>query len=61
MHAKSTISNVPVVESACFHISSPPRTSSTSFRFNFVLEVICMTDEQNYQLLYLEKEETGLF
>lgn len=31
----------PMVESACFHISSPPKTSSISFRTSLVLDVIC--------------------
>ena len=34
-------SDAPSVASACFHISSPPSTSSTSLRFILVREVIC--------------------
>ena len=32
--------DLPMVESACFHISSPPKTSSTSLRTSLVLDVI---------------------
>lgn len=41
-----TVSNLigeaygPAVESACFHMSSPPRTSSTCFLWRRVLDVI---------------------
>jgi hypothetical protein len=43
---------IPVVESACFHASSPPRTSSTCLRVNFVRDVI-------YSMYAIRDERAG--